>query len=62
MRLSIALGLTYFEFHVGRLFVLEADLHGTLFVRLWGIGEVWLQRGMSCFDPWSDVCGRGLPS
>ena len=54
MRLSVDLGLTYIEIQIGRLLTLEADLHGTAFIRVRGVGQVWLQRGRSCFDPWPD--------
>ena len=55
MRLSVAFGLTYFDLQIGRLLTFEVDLHGTAFVRVWGVGQVWLQRGQSCFDPWTKI-------
>tara|TARA_R110002074_G_scaffold132734_2_gene276219 strand:+ start:3076 stop:3261 length:186 start_codon:yes stop_codon:yes gene_type:complete len=53
MRLSVDLGLTYIDVQIGRLLTLEVDLHGTVFVRVWGVGQVWLQRGRTVFDPWA---------
>ena len=58
MRLSVNFGLTYFDLQVGRLLTLEVDLHGTMFVRGWGLGQAWLQRGQSSFDAWRDIQGE----
>ena len=55
MRLSVDLGLTYIDLQIGRLLTLEVDRHGTAFVRVWGVGQMWLQRGRTVFDPWSKI-------
>ncbi len=54
MHFFINIGLP-FSIHIGRAFVFETDLRSTLFLRAAGVGQAWVQRGATCFEPWARV-------
>ena len=60
MYLFINIGLP-FSIHVGRHFVFETDFRSILFVRVVGIGQAWVQRGMTCLEGWSKVRDESAP-
>lgn len=60
MHFFINIGLP-FSVHIGRVFVFETDFRSVLFVRVAGVGQAWVQRGMACFDEWPKVRGEALP-
>lgn len=59
MHFFINIGLP-FSVHIGRVFVFETDFHSVLFVRVAGVGQAWLQSGMTCFEGWSKVRGEAV--
>ena len=54
MHFFINIGLP-FSLHIGRVFVFETDFSTVLFVRVAGVGQGWVQRGMTCFEGWSKI-------
>ena len=60
MHFFINIGLP-FSIHIGRVFVFETDFCSVLFVRVAGVGQAWVQRGMTSFEGWSKVSGEVTP-
>lgn len=55
MHLYINLGLP-FAIHFGRVFVFETDFRGVVFIRVAGLGQAWLERGLEpALAPWREV-------
>ncbi len=54
MHFFINIGLP-FSIHIGRVFVFETDFSTVLFVRVAGVGQAWVQRGMTSVSKWHRV-------
>lgn len=57
MHFFINIGLP-FSIHIGRYFVFETDFRSVLFLRVVGIGQTWVQQGMTSIEGWSTVRGE----
>lgn len=60
MHLYLHFGLTP-RLHLGRWLVLETDLHRRAFVRIFGVGQWWFERGLTSFEPWRAVRNEVVP-
>ncbi|WP_293328450.1 hypothetical protein [Parvibaculum sp.] len=60
MHFFINIGLP-FSIHIGRIFVFETDFRSVLFVRVVGVGQAWVRRGMTCCEGWLKIRGAEVP-